>query len=65
MRIDSKSWGDPVLVATVAPLAIVMVLFFVVPLVMTAVLSFQTTQFYRLTWTWDLKVWTEVFSEPH
>ena len=65
MRTDSKRWGDPILVATVAPLAIVMLLFFIIPLVMTVILSFQTTQFYRLSWTWDLKVWTEVFSKPH
>ncbi|MET2825363.1 ABC transporter permease [Mesorhizobium shangrilense] len=65
MRTDSKRWGDPVLVATVAPLGIVMLLFFIIPLVMTVVLSFQTTQFYRLSWTWDLKIWTEVFSKPH
>ncbi|MBN9056508.1 MAG: sugar ABC transporter permease, partial [Rhizobiales bacterium] len=65
MRIERKSWNDPVLVATVAPLALVMVAFFVVPLLMTVVLTFQTTQFYRLVWTWDLKVWTEVFSKPH
>lgn len=65
MRTDTKSWKDPVLVAAVAPLAIVMLFFFVVPLVMTAILSFQTTQYYRLNWTWDLKIWTEVFSKPH
>lgn len=65
MRTDSKRWGDPVLVAAVAPLAVVMLLFFIIPLLMTVVLSFQTTQFYRLSWTWDLKVWTEVFSKPH
>ncbi|WP_172373952.1 ABC transporter permease [Mesorhizobium sp. NZP2234] len=65
MRTDSKHWGDPVLVAAVAPLAVVMLLFFIIPLLMTVVLSFQTTQFYRLSWTWDLKVWTEVFSKPH
>ncbi|QKC90813.1 ABC transporter permease [Mesorhizobium sp. NZP2234] len=51
--------------AAVAPLAVVMLLFFIIPLLMTVVLSFQTTQFYRLSWTWDLKVWTEVFSKPH
>jgi len=65
VRTDSKHWGDPVLVAAVAPLAVVMLLFFIIPLLMTVVLSFQTTQFYRLSWTWDLKVWTEVFSKPH
>ncbi|WLS05901.1 ABC transporter permease [Shinella oryzae] len=65
MRTERKSWNDPVFVATVAPLALVMVAFFLVPLLMTAVLTFQTTQYYRLVWTWDLKIWTEVFSKPH
>lgn len=65
MRIEQKSWKDPVLVAIVVPLAIVMVAFFLVPLLMTALLTFQTTQYYRLVWTWDLKVWTEIFSKPH
>lgn len=65
MRIECKSWNDPVFVATVAPLALVMVAFFLVPLLMTAALTFQTTQYYRLVWTWDLKIWTEVFSKPH
>ncbi|MFM2278640.1 MAG: spermidine/putrescine transport system permease protein PotB [Pseudomonadota bacterium] len=65
MKIENKSWKDPLLVATVAPLAIVMIIFFIIPLVMTLVLTFQTTQYYRLNWTWDLKIWTEVFSKPH
>lgn len=65
MNIEHKTWKDPVLIAAVAPLAIVMLVFFLVPLAMTAVLTFQTTQYYRLVWTWDLKVWTEVFSKPH
>jgi spermidine/putrescine transport system permease protein len=65
MNIQQKTWKDPVLIAAVAPLALVMLVFFVVPLVMTAVLTFQTTQYYRLVWSWDLKIWTEVFSKPH
>ncbi|PWE55818.1 hypothetical protein DEM27_14200 [Metarhizobium album] len=65
MQIEQKSWKDPVLIAMVAPLAIVMVVFFLIPLLMTAVLTFQTTQYYRLSWTWNLKIWTEVFSKPH
>ncbi len=65
MKIEAKSWRDPLLVATVAPLAIVMIVFFVIPLVMTTILTFQTTQYYRLNWTWDLKIWAEVFSKPH
>lgn len=65
MKIEAKSWRDPLLVATVAPLAVVMIVFFVIPLVMTTILTFQTTQYYRLNWTWDLKIWAEVFSKPH
>lgn len=65
MKIEAKSWRDPLLVATVAPLALVMIVFFVIPLVMTTILTFQTTQYYRLNWTWDLKIWAEVFSKPH
>ena len=65
MKSQSKKWNDPVLVAAVAPLAVVMLVFFLVPLVMTAILTFQTTQYYRLNWTWDLKIWTEIFSKPH
>jgi spermidine/putrescine transport system permease protein len=65
MRTDAKRWGDPVLTAAVMPLAIVMLLFFIIPLLMTVALTFQTTQYYRLSWTWDLKIWTEVFSKPH
>ncbi|OOY11963.1 hypothetical protein BMG00_12885 [Thioclava marina] len=47
------------------PLLLLMGLFFVIPLIMTALLSFQGTQYYRLVWTWDLKVWTDVFSQVH
>lgn len=65
MRIEAKSWKDPIFLAAVAPLGAVMIAFFLVPLMMTVVLTFQTTQYYRLVWTWDLKIWTEVFSKPH
>ncbi|MDP2118616.1 MAG: ABC transporter permease [Hoeflea sp.] len=65
MKSQSKTWNDPILVAAVAPLAIVMLVFFLIPLAMTILLTFQTTQYYRLQWTWDLKIWTEIFSKPH
>lgn len=65
MRIERKSWKDPALIAAVSPLALVMAVFFVAPLVMTAVLTFQTTRYYRLVWSWDLTTWSEVFSKPH
>jgi len=65
MKSQPKTWNDPILVAAVAPLAIVMLVFFLIPLAMTVLLTFQTTQYYRLHWTWDLKIWTEIFSKPH
>ncbi|PFG62090.1 spermidine/putrescine transport system permease protein [Thioclava sp. ES.031] len=60
-----KSWRDGALRLSTLPLLLLMGLFFVIPLIMTALLSFQGTQYYRLVWTWDLKVWTDVFSQVH
>ena len=65
MKTEAKKWNDPVLLAAVAPLAVVMLVFFLIPLVMTVILTFQTTEYYRLNWTWDLTIWTEIFSKPH
>lgn len=65
MRTDAKKWNDPILIAAVVPLAAVMLIFFLIPLFMTILLTFQTTQYYRLNWTWDLAIWSEIFSKPH
>ncbi len=40
-------------------------LFFLAPLVMTVLLTFQETRSFMLQWAWSLKVWTEIFSKPH
>ena len=60
-----KSWRDGALQLSTLPLVLVFGVFFLVPLVMTALLSFQGMQNYRLDWTWDLKIWTDVFSQWH
>jgi len=65
MRIEQKSWRDPVLIGATVPLALIMVTFFLVPLVMTGALTFQTSRYYRLAWTWDLTVWRDVFGHTH
>lgn len=65
MRVETKSWRDPVLIGATVPLFVLMAVFFLMPLAITVVLSFQTTQFYRVAWTWDLAIWTEVFTRPH
>ena len=65
MAAIEKTWADKALRAATLPLLLLFGLFFVIPLVMTALLSFQGTQYYRLVWTWDLKIWTDVFSQIH
>jgi spermidine/putrescine transport system permease protein len=63
MQIRTKRWSSPTLLLTTLPLAALLITFFIVPLAMTGVLSFQGTEYYRLVWTWDLEVWREVFSQ--
>lgn len=65
MAIKRKTWGDPGLQITTLPLALLLAVFFLIPLGMTAVLSFQGTEYYRLVWTWNLDIWQEVFSQSH
>lgn len=60
-----RSWRDGGLQIAVLPLTLLMIALFLIPLGMTAVLSFQSTQFYRLVWTWDLNIWIEVFTHGH
>jgi len=62
MRTRTKTWSDPALLLATLPLAFLLFVFFIIPLVMTAVLSFQGTEFYRLVWTWDLDTWRTVFA---
>ncbi len=65
MAAIDKTWRDGALRLSTLPLFLLMAVFFIVPLGMTALLSFQGTQYYRLVWTWDLKVWADVFSQAH
>jgi spermidine/putrescine transport system permease protein len=65
MRITAKTWRDPTLWLATLPLAAIMAFFFLIPLVMTALLSFQGTQYYRLIWTWSSDTWVDVFTHWH
>lgn len=60
-----KCWRDPGLLLVTFPLGLLMIVFFLIPLAMTVALSFQTTQYYRLVWTWDLAIWNDVFGQSH
>ena len=44
------------------PIVLLQAAFFLVPLVMTIVLSFQFTEYFRLVWSWDFATWTDIFS---
>jgi spermidine/putrescine transport system permease protein len=65
MEVKQKSLTDRGLLIATLPLALILVAFFLVPLGMTALLSFQSTQYYRVVWTWDLATWRDVFSHWH
>lgn len=65
MAAIPKPWTDTALRLSTLPLLLLFGLFFIIPLGMTALLSFQGTAYYRLVWTWDLAVWADVFSQYH
>lgn len=65
MEVKPKPLTDRGLQIATLPLALLMTGFFLVPLAMTGLLSFQGTQYYRLVWTWDLETWRDVFSHWH
>lgn len=59
------SWRQSGLLIATLPLTLILLVFFLVPFGMTVLLSFQTTQYYRVVWTWDLATWTDVFTHYH
>jgi len=65
MEIKRKSWREVSLLLTAGPVTAIAVALFFVPLGMVAVLSFQTTEYYQLQWTWELSTWATVFSKSH
>ena len=50
------------LLLTVGPVVLLQVCFFLVPLAMTIVLTFQGVKNYQLAWTWSLDNWVEIFT---
>lgn len=65
MEVKEKSLSDRGLLIATLPLVLILVAFFLIPLGMTALLSFQSTQYYRVVWTWDMATWRDVFSHWH
>jgi ABC-type spermidine/putrescine transport system permease subunit I len=61
----SRKWSDPALLIKALPSVILQTLFFLAPLGMTFILTFQKTKNFQLNWTWSLDTWADVFSKPH
>ena len=62
---EPRRWAQPELWAKALPSVTLQSLFFLAPLIMTVLLTFQETRSFMLQWAWSLKVWTEIFSKPH
>lgn len=60
-----RSWRDPALLAKALPSVLLQTACFLAPLLMTFALTFQKTKNFQLSWTWNLDVWTDVFTKPH
>lgn len=60
-----RKWNDPALLVKVLPSVILQTLFFLAPLGMTFILTFQKTKNFQLNWTWSLDTWSDIFSKPH
>jgi spermidine/putrescine transport system permease protein len=64
VEID-RSWRDPALIGKALPSVLLQTSCFLAPLLMTFVLTFQKTKNFRLTWVWNLDIWTDVFTKAH
>jgi spermidine/putrescine transport system permease protein len=62
---EPRNWAQPDVWAKALPSVALQSLFFLAPLIMTVLLTFQETRSFMLQWAWSLKVWTEIFSKPH
>ncbi len=62
---EPRGWRQPELWANALPSVLLQVAFFLAPLIMTVLLTFQETRSFMLQWAWSLKIWTDIFSKPH
>lgn len=60
-----RRWREPELLVKALPVAVLQTVFFVAPLAMTFLLTFQKTRNFQLEWTWSLDTWADVFGKPH
>jgi spermidine/putrescine transport system permease protein len=60
-----RRWTDPALLMKALPSVLLQTIFFLAPLAMTFILTFQRTKMFRVDWSWSLDTWIDVFSKPH
>lgn len=60
-----RQWRDPELWAKALPTALLQTAFFILPLGLTFMLSFQETRSFRLAWTWSTTTWADVFARAY
>ena len=60
-----RAWRDPALLLKALPTVLLQTAGFVAPLLLTFVLTFQTTKSFQLAWTWNLDTWRNIFSRVH
>jgi spermidine/putrescine transport system permease protein len=65
VKIIDKRWADRELIATATPATLVQVVFFVVPVVMLIILTFQSSVYFQLVWTWDISTWNNALGKTH
>jgi spermidine/putrescine transport system permease protein len=64
-KIIEKRWSDRELITSALPVTLLQLAFFIVPLAMLLILSFQTMNTFQLTWSWDFTTWQYLFSKGH
>jgi ABC-type spermidine/putrescine transport system permease subunit I len=60
-----RRWNDRELLVEILPGTLLQFLFFIVPLAMLILLSFQVTRQFLLVWSWDLSTWASIFERSH
>jgi spermidine/putrescine transport system permease protein len=65
MRTRKVQLNNRAFLAVAAPLVLLQVALFLVPLGLTFALTFQKSKDFRTVWTWNLANWQSVFSQYH
>ncbi len=65
VKIIDKRWSDRELITNALPVICVQLAFFIAPIAMVIILTFQTMKFFQLAWTWDFATWQDAFGHEH